>query len=80
MTTYIIRRILLIIPYSPVETTKDPFAPPSWGDILSEARVYIDFAWWLAFFPGLAILITIMSYNYVGEGLRDAVDPRLCVK
>jgi peptide/nickel transport system permease protein len=53
---------------------------PSWGDILSDARRYIDFAWWLAFFPGLAILITIMSYNFVGEGLRDAVDPRLKVK
>ena len=53
---------------------------PSWGDLLSEARKYIDFAWWLAFFPGLAILITIMSYNFVGEGLRDAVDPRLRVK
>ena len=53
---------------------------PSWGDLLSEARKYIDFAWWLAFFPGGAILITIMSYNFVGEGLRDAVDPRLRVK
>ncbi len=53
---------------------------PSWGDILSEAREYIDFAWWLAFFPGLAILVTIMSYNFVGEGLRDAVDPRLRLK
>jgi peptide/nickel transport system permease protein len=53
---------------------------PSWGDLLSEARKYIDFAWWLAFFPGLAILLTIMSYNFVGEGLRDAVDPRLRVK
>ena len=53
---------------------------PSWGDILSDARRYIDFAWWLAFFPGLAILVTIMSYNFVGEGLRDAVDPRLKVK
>ena len=53
---------------------------PSWGDILSDANRYIDFAWWLAFFPGLAILITIMSYNFVGEGLRDAVDPRLKVK
>ena len=53
---------------------------PSWGDILNEARSYIDFAWWLAFFPGLAILITIMSYNFVGEALRDAVDPRLKLK
>jgi peptide/nickel transport system permease protein len=53
---------------------------PSWGDILNESRLYLDFAWWLAFFPGIAILITIMSYNFVGEGLRDAVDPRLRVK
>jgi peptide/nickel transport system permease protein len=53
---------------------------PSWGDILNEARSYIDFAWWLAFFPGSAILLTIMSYNFVGEGLRDAVDPRLRMK
>jgi peptide/nickel transport system permease protein len=53
---------------------------PSWGDILSDARRYIDFAWWLAFFPGVAILMTIMAYNFVGEGLRDAVDPRLKVK
>ncbi len=53
---------------------------PSWGDILSEARQYIDFAWWLAFFPSLAMLVTITSYNFVGEGLRDAVDPRLRVK
>ncbi len=56
--------------------------PPtsSWGDILNESSRYIDFAWWLAFFPGLAILITIMAYNFVGEGLRDAVDPRLRIK
>jgi peptide/nickel transport system permease protein len=53
---------------------------PSWGDILNDAHRYIDFAWWLAFFPGCAILLTIMSYNFVGEGLRDAVDPRLKVK
>jgi len=53
---------------------------PSWGDILSDARRYIDFAWWLGFFPSVAILVTIMAYNFVGEGLRDAVDPRLKVK
>jgi peptide/nickel transport system permease protein len=53
---------------------------PSWGDLLSEGRRYIDFAWWLVFFPGVVMLVTIMSYNFVGEGLRDAVDPRLQVK
>jgi peptide/nickel transport system permease protein len=53
---------------------------PSWGDLISEGRKFIDFAWWLAFFPGVVMLLTIMSYNFVGEGLRDAVDPRLRVK
>jgi len=50
---------------------------PSWGDILSQSRDFIDIAWWLTLFPGLAIFITITSYNLVGEGLRDATDPRL---
>jgi peptide/nickel transport system permease protein len=50
---------------------------PSWGAILSQSKHYIDFAWWLTTFPGAAIFITITAYNLVGEGLRDAVDPRL---
>ena len=50
---------------------------PSWGEILSESRKYIDFAWWLATFPGFAIFITITAYNLVGEGLRDAIDPKM---
>jgi len=53
--------------------------PPtaSWGDILSQSRLYIDFAWWLASFPGAAIFLTVTIYNLVGEGIRDAIDPRL---
>ncbi|MFC1735982.1 ABC transporter permease [Candidatus Hydrogenedentota bacterium] len=53
--------------------------PPaaSWGSILSQSRDYIEFAWWLTVFPGAAIFITITAYNLVGEGLRDATDPRL---
>lgn len=54
-----------------------PPPTPSWGDILSQSRDYIEFAWWLTIFPGLAIFITIMAYNIVGEALRDAMDPRL---
>jgi peptide/nickel transport system permease protein len=50
---------------------------PSWGDILSQSRSYMDFAWWLTIFPGFAIFLTITSYNMVGEGLRDAMDPKL---
>jgi peptide/nickel transport system permease protein len=54
-----------------------PPPTPSWGDILSQSRQYIDFAWWLTVFPGAAIFVTITAYNLVGEGLRDAIDPRL---
>lgn len=50
---------------------------PSWGDILSQSRDYIEFAWWLTIFPGLAIFTSITAYNLVGEGLRDAMDPKL---
>ncbi len=50
---------------------------PSWGNILTEGRIYIFEAWWLTVFPGLAILITVLSFNLLGEGLRDAMDPRL---
>lgn len=50
---------------------------PSWGNILTTGKDYITVAWWLSLFPGLAILITVLSYNLVGEGLRDALDPRL---
>lgn len=52
--------------------------PPTatWGVMLADGKDYIDHAWWLSFYPGLAILITVLSYNLVGEGLRDALDPR----
>jgi peptide/nickel transport system permease protein len=53
--------------------------PPhaSWGNILTEGKDAIEIAWWLSFFPGLAILVTVLSYNLLGEGIRDALDPRL---
>ena len=47
---------------------------PSWGEILFQAKQYLS--WWLVIFPGLAIFITITSFNLVGEGLRDAIDPK----
>ena len=50
---------------------------PSWGDILSQASDFIDIAWWLTLFPGIAIFLTITAFNLVGEGLRDAIDPKL---
>ena len=48
----------------------------SWGNILTDGKDYIQFAWWLSLFPGLAILVTVLGYNLLGEGLRDALDPR----
>lgn len=48
----------------------------SWGNILSDGKEYIQFAWWLSLFPGLAILMTVLGYNLLGDGLRDAFNPR----
>ena len=50
---------------------------PSWGNILTDGKANIEIAWWLSLFPGLAILVTVLGYNLLGEGLRDALDPRL---
>ncbi|MBF0292133.1 MAG: ABC transporter permease [Nitrospinae bacterium] len=50
---------------------------PSWGNILTLGKDNIEFAWWLSVFPGLAILFTVMGYNMLGEGVRDALDPRV---
>lgn len=50
---------------------------PSWGNILADGRANLDIAWWLSVFPGLAITVTMLAYNLFGEGLRDALDPRL---
>jgi peptide/nickel transport system permease protein len=53
--------------------------PPhaTWGNILTEGKDTIELAWWLSVYPGVAILITVLSYNLLGEGIRDALDPRL---
>ncbi len=48
----------------------------SWGNILTDGKDYIQFAWWLSLYPGMAILLTVLGYNLLGEGLRDALDPR----
>lgn len=49
---------------------------PSWGLMLAEGRGFIDLAWWLAFFPGMAIFLTVLCFNLLGDGLRDVLDPR----
>jgi peptide/nickel transport system permease protein len=52
-----------------------PYA--TWGNILNEGKDTIEIGWWLSFYPGIAILVTVLSYNLLGEGIRDALDPRL---
>lgn len=49
---------------------------PSWGDILSQSREFMDIAWWLMLYPGVAIFLSVTAFNLVGEGLQDAIDPR----
>jgi peptide/nickel transport system permease protein len=54
-----------------------PPPTPTWGSMLADGRVYLSTAWWLATFPGLAILLTVLGINLLGDGLRDTLDPRL---
>ncbi|MGG2196772.1 MULTISPECIES: ABC transporter permease [Paenibacillus] len=54
-----------------------PPTTPSWGNILSDSRVYIVQAWWIAVFPGAAIMLTVLGLNMFGDGLRDMLDPKL---
>ena len=53
--------------------------PPtaSWGNILTIGKENIEIAWWISVFPGLAIFVTVLAYNLLGEGIRDSIDPRL---
>jgi len=53
--------------------------PPeaSWGGMLNSARAYVDISPWLSIFPGLAIMIVVLGFNFLGDGLRDILDPRL---
>jgi peptide/nickel transport system permease protein len=50
---------------------------PEWGVMISEGRKFISTQLWLSLFPGLAILLTVAAFNLIGDGLRDALDPRL---
>ena len=52
---------------------------PEWGRMLSEGRAYLRDQWWISTFPGLAIMLTVLAMNLLGDGLRDALDPRLKV-
>lgn len=53
-----------------------PRPTPAWGLMLAEGRGFIQQAWWMSFFPGVAILLTVLAFNLLGDALRDALDPR----
>ena len=50
---------------------------PEWGNMLSDGRTMMRHHWWVSFFPGLAIMLTVLAINLFGDGLRDAIDPRM---
>ena len=50
---------------------------PEWGTMLSDVLQFAQSAWWVVTFPGLAILLTVLAFNLMGDGLRDALDPKL---
>ena len=54
-----------------------PPPTPAWGSMIAEGRDYVTSAWWVSFFPGLAILLVVLAFNLVGDWLRDALDPKL---
>jgi peptide/nickel transport system permease protein len=53
---------------------------PSWGNIMSEGRTYFQISPWIIFYPGVALAVTVLAVNVVGDGLRDTLDPRIARK
>jgi peptide/nickel transport system permease protein len=54
-----------------------PPPTPTWGGMLAEGRAFLDTAWWIAFFPGVVLMLTVLGTNFIGDWLRDVLDPRL---
>jgi len=54
-----------------------PPPTPEWGAILRDGREFLRIAWWISVFPGLAIVFTVVSFNLLGDALRDTLDPRV---
>jgi peptide/nickel transport system permease protein len=53
-----------------------PAEIPTWGSMLADGQLYLGTSWWIAVFPGLALMLTALSINITGDAIRDAVDPR----
>jgi ABC-type dipeptide/oligopeptide/nickel transport system permease subunit len=54
-----------------------PPPEPSWGSIIADGRAYLLEAWWISALPGIAIVLVVLAFNFLGDGLRDLLDPRL---
>jgi peptide/nickel transport system permease protein len=54
-----------------------PPPTPTWGGMLSDGRAFLETAWWIAFFPGLALMLTVLGVNLLGDWLRDVLDPQM---
>ncbi len=54
-----------------------PGPTPTWGAMISDGRNYLTTGWWMAFFPGIALLLTVLAFNFLGDWLRDTLDPKL---
>ena len=68
-----------LFPANPSTITSLGAQPPSpeWGTMLADAREFVLRAWWVVTFPGVAILAAVLAFNLLGDGLRDALDPKL---
>jgi peptide/nickel transport system permease protein len=75
--TYICSSAVIVEAYLSFLGAGTPPHIPSWGNIMAEGRPYIQLAFWIIFFPGLFIALTVLAINLVGDGLRDTLDPKL---
>ena len=75
-TTLIIPSNILFEAYLSFLGVGIPQSTPSWGRMLSDASLYFRVAWWMMVFPGVFLFLTTLSFNLLGDGLRDALDPR----
>src|SRR4030095_11031437 len=75
--TYICASAVIVEAYLSFLGAGTPPNVPSWGNIMAEGRSYVQLAFWIIFFPGLFVAITVLAINLVGDGLRDRLDPTL---
>jgi peptide/nickel transport system permease protein len=76
-STYICASVVIVEAYLSFLGAGTPPHIASWGNIMAEGRPYIQLAFWIIFFPGLFVAITVLAINLVGNGLRDTLDPKL---